>query len=277
MEKKTGKKENILTKFFSRSKKNKDTDKSPSDIEKIVNWKMPGSFKEGLIFDPLYIQHAISTTQTIFNEYFERKDISSQHLCFSKAYSQIEDFADKEKLQLEEVTIADTLIKNQQDYKNYLGALDKDFAKQVQRKWMEVHREKSYRLGEYDTFKEIFNYRKNAKESYKALKNNIKVVKCSKLKTSYLTIEGAEKDSDVLAIVFFIKGNGHHYFFDFLKLDKSIDDLIIYQFAIMSFYEAADSERLHILFNSKEIDFNLFGQMGFTSRQQVQLSIKKPL
>lgn len=256
-------KESFIKKFFSKA----------TDKIKKANWQMPGSLREGVIFEPMYSKMAIGKTQNIFNEFSCRDDIQLQSLRFSKAYADISETLGFKSNLKNEKTIPDTLVKNQTSYEAYLNSLPTDTQKEIKTEWKAIHKNQ-YKLGEYENFKDVFAYRENGAQTYKAFKVNPKINKYIKENTQFLTIE---TNDHILAIIFFIKGHGHHYFYDFLKVNEQasngLSDLILNQFAIMKFYEREDSNRLHLL--SQKVDLDLFKKQGFTTRDQIELSVVK--
>ena len=135
--------------------------------------------------------------------------------------------------------------------------------------WREFYKDEM-KLGEYSSLKDIFSYRKDSLDTYKKLKTDPLFKKYSLQDCSFLTIE---KENKVQAIIFFIKGFGHHFFFDYLKLDNTLSELIISQLCIMKFYETEESDRLHPLGSSRHA-FQYEAQ-GFTTRSQIHLSISQ--
>jgi hypothetical protein len=256
-----GTKESFIKKFFNKSK-------TDSKIKK-ANWQMPGSLNEGVIFEPMYSKLAIEKTENIFNEFSSRSDIQVQSLRFSKAYANLSNTVGFKSNLQNEKTIPDTLIKNQASYEDYLDSLSNEVKNDIKNNWKLIHKN-NFKLGEYNKFKEVFAYRENGAATYKALKVNSKISKYIKEDSHFLTIETEES---ILAIIFFIKGNGHHSFYDFIKLNDSLDDLILNQYAIMKFYEKEDSNRLHLLMNKDNLE--LFKKQGFTTRDQIELSVVK--
>lgn len=253
------KKESFIKKFL-----NKATEK----IKK-ANWQMPGSLNEGVIFEPMYSKMAIGKTQNIFNEFSKRDDIQLQSLRFSKAYADISDTLGFQSNLKNEKTIIDTLVKNQASYEAYLNSLPKEIKDDIQNKWKQVYKN-NFELGDYSNLKDVFSYRKDGANTYRTFRNDPRVSKYLNEKTQFLTIE---KDNSLLAILFFIKGHGHHSFYDYIKISDELDDIILNQYAIMKFYEKEDINRLHLLLSSKNTV--LFKQQGFTTRDQIELSVVK--
>lgn len=236
---------------------------------KNANWQMPGSLKEGVIFEPMYSKMAIDKTQNIFNEFTLRKDIQLQSLRFSKAYADLSDSIGFKSNSKKEKTIIDTLVKNQSNYEDYLNSQSKETQIKIKAGWKKVHIE-CLSLDEFSSFKEIFAYRKTGAKTYKELKTSHLIAPYLKENTLFLTLE---KKGEILAIVFYIKGHGHHYFYDYFKLDSNIEDILLHQMAIMKFYEHEQSNRLHLL--SQHIDKDLCASIGFTTREQIELSVIK--
>ena len=256
-------KRKLLTYILPFNLKSKGSIKKRS---KKASWAMPGSLKEGVIFEPMYTKDAVIFTKKLFSEYQNREDIYTQSSCFSRAFSDVKDFSSKIHVSTCEKLIPSTLIKNQPNYEKYLASLDKDLEKSIKLAWRDFYK-KEMKLGEYQSLKDIFSYKKESIEIYKKLKNEPILKKYKEQECRFLTLE---KGDDVIAIIFFIKGFGHHYFFESLNLNGEASSLIITQLAIMKFYEVQDSDRLHLLGESRQsMQYEI---QGFTTRSQIYLS-----
>jgi hypothetical protein len=242
----------------------------PKDIpvrSKNAHWKMPGSLNEGIIFEPMYVKDAAKKTKDIFHEYLEREDIAVQSLCFSEAFSELKNVESNVKVLSNEKIIPSTLVKNQSNYEMYLNSLSNHLEKEIKYMWRDFYKDEM-KLGEYNSLKDIFSYRKGSADIYKSLKSNPLFRKYKDEACTYLTVE---RENEVLAIVFYIKGHGHHYFFDKLILNPKCDELILTQLVIMKFYENQDSNRLHLLGTTGPL--GLYQNQGFTTRSQIYLSV----
>lgn len=241
--------------------------KSTEKIKK-ANWQMPGSLREGVIFEPMYSKMAIDKTQNIFNEFSLRDDIQLQSLRFSKAYAELSQTLGFNSNIKEEKQALDTLVKNQANYEEYLNSLSEISSKKIKTVWKNAYKS-DFKFDEFKTFKDIFSYRKESSDLYKKLKKDKSINSYLKENTEFLTIE---VDKKVLGIIFFIQGHGHHSFYDFINLGD-LDCSLLHQVAIMKFYDLEKADRLHYLNFQKDLE--ICAQMGFTTRQQIELSIIK--
>ncbi len=253
------KEKSLFSKFFKQN--------SPSESIKKAYWKMPGSLNEGIIFQPMYIKDAKDKTKSLFKEYLDRKDIEIQSLCFSKALHELEEIKNESKASKTETVIPGTLIKTANSYENYLSSLSDEFQTQIKKSWRSFYKE-GMKLGEYSSLKEIFSYRKGANEVYRKLKSDWIFKQYKHEQCLHLTVE---KENSVLAIIFFIKGHGGHYFFDTYCLDNSVDELMLCQLTIMKFYEIEDSQRLHLMKRSESLP--LYQNQGFSLHCQIHMSV----
>jgi hypothetical protein len=239
---------------------------------KSVRWSIPGSLKEGIIFDPMYVKHACSKAESIFNEYSDRDDIHLQEICFSDAYTEMESFIHSNNKKNKKNQVQDTLFKNQDSYQSYLGSLSSNLQRLIKKSWKVTQIDLELNMGDYSSFKEIFAYKSEGAKQYKECKNHSKLLKYLSLnqETYFLTLESS---SEVKAIIPYIKGQGHHTFYDVLMLDESIPETIPHQLAIVKFYDLEDCDRLHFLGETKQQDH--FLDLGYTSRNQYFVSIEK--
>src|SRR5690606_10691685 len=183
--KKTG--ASFFQKFFTKKKI-----EIPS---KMARWQTSFSFGEGITFDPMYIKSGLQTTHKIINEYQKREDILGQSLTFYQAYSELEHSLTKVKNK-EERIIAHTLIKSKPSYQDYLLELTKEIQLKVKKSWKEAHG--LYTIGEFKSFKEIFQYRKDGANLLSALKKLPDFQKIKDHDVTYLTLE---EKGEILAIV----------------------------------------------------------------------------
>jgi len=233
--------------------------------EKSVSWAIPGCLKEGIIFDPQYSKYAGEKTVQIFNEFLEREDVHSQQMRFSGAYGEIQSHFKNAHIKNQDDVIIDTLIKNRGSYQEFINCLSERVQKQIKASWRFVQRELSYKMGEYDTLKEAFNYKDKGVEQYKAFKDHptLKKYNSENAQVSFLTLE---TNYEVKCIILFVKGSGIHGFYDVINIDEMIPEIIPHQIAIMKFFENENCNRLHFLGETGEHDF--FLELGFTYRKQ---------
>lgn len=255
-----------------------DKPTKPSLFEKVlrkkkpqakIKWFIPGSLKEGLIFNPKYIQNACQKAKKIFMEYQSRDDIQEQELVFSSAYQsmeQIETPAEKEQKHFE---VAETLIKNKPHYQAYFESLPESLQTEIKQGWREIHQQK-LSMGDYARFKECFEYKEKGSEQYRTLKKNLNVLKYLAL-DSQIEFITLENDNEVQALVFFFEGKNGNCFYDIIQCNTS--EAVAHQLAIVKFFDRDHLNRLHALGDYSDLDY-LFS-LGFTKREQYHLRFKK--
>lgn len=236
---------------------------------KSAHWKVPGSYQEALVVEPRYKSQALVKASKLFEEFDQRDDILMQTFKFGQIHQDVTANLNSELNKSQESTIADTLVKNQPDYQRYLEGLASESYKQIKSLWQKMHQE-NISINTNEILKELFAYKDNGAKLYKEIKNNKKVKQYSKLESKYISIE---QDNEILAIIFLIKGHGHHYFYDYVCIDQRLPKEAIDQIAIMNFYEIKDSDRLHLLFAPKDNEY--YKLAGFTSRKQIELTFSK--
>ena len=243
--------------------------KKPEPKSKLATWKVPGCYQEALVVEPRYKTQALYNASKLFQEFNEREDILCQTFRFGQIHEDVTKSFITEFNRPKETIIADTLVKNQSNYQDYLQSLDQTTYKLIRNNWKSLHQNEIHMNGNQD-FKELFAYKKDGAKLYKQLKSDFKVKQYTKLNTQYFSLE---HNDQLLAIIFLIKGYGHHYFYDYITLDQDIAQEVFHQMAIMNFYEIKDSDRLHLLFNPDNHEY--FSKVGFTSRRQVELTYSK--
>lgn len=242
--------------------------KKAQQKSKEANWIVPGSFQEAIVFNPSYKSVGLTKATHIFQEFEQREDIKGQTIRFGQAYRELPNQLHSKIQKQTEIIVPDTLVKNQEDYQNYIHSLPETMRMEIMKNWKQLHK-LSLKLDENDEFKEIFAYKNQGAKLYKELKQNPKVKKYIKLNTKYFTIES---NKQLLGIVFLIKGYGHHYFYDFIQLEENLDQTVFHQIAIMNFYEEEKSNRLHLLFQPTNHQY--FTDVGFTFRKQIEMTYK---
>lgn len=255
--------------FFSRFKKESPLD---SKINTHLKWSIPGSYKEGIVFDPKFIKHASDKTKKIFNEYFEREDIQTQELIFSGAYESLNIPFQSQTYQNKDIVSLDTFIKNKQSYESFLSDLPRDLNQLIKRSWKNIQQDLNLKLGEYTSFKDAFSYKTNAANQYKELKQKPQIKKYLSVEEGieFLTLESSES---IEALVVFIKGSGHHCFYEILHLSDKAPEIIPHQMAILKFFEKDSVNKLHALGEITQTGHLL--DIGFTKRNQRHISISK--
>lgn len=230
-----------------------------------LEWSMPGSLKEGLVFDPQYIQHACPKAIDIFKEYQERDDVEAQQILFSSAYEGLTQAQPDQEL--ESFSIAETLVKNRDSYQDYISHLPKEVSKEIKEGWKSVRK---LSLSEYDHFKEAFAYKSQGSEQYRTLKRMEPIATYLELDCpmEFLTIEN---DDEVLALTVFFEGKNGNAFYDVIFSQGN--EATSHQMAIMRFFEREHLYRLHYL-GDNPMTQNLIG-CGFTRREQLKVKVKK--
>jgi hypothetical protein len=235
---------------------------------KIVRWTTPGSSSEGMIFEPMYAKPGVAKAKKIIHNYFDRDDISWQSVTFSQAYQELEDSVDAPK-ERSEISLADTFVKSGNSYQNYLDELPSDMKKTIKQDWKFLSVDEQMDIGDFEFFKEIFAYRDRGQVLYKNLKKDSEVVPYVSEETSYVTFE---KDNEIQAILFLIKGHGNHYFFSWKCFNENITPQMLTQLAVMKFYELQDATHLH---NLGANDHVYLKKVGFSSRRLMQVNFRK--
>jgi hypothetical protein len=242
-------------------------------IEKKVRWKIPGTSKEGIVFAPGYSKYGVEKAYEIYDTYIAREDILSQELCISSAYDEMENLTRETFTHKKHYEHVDCLIKSCGSYVEYLASLDPIVQTEVKSYWKKIHKSEQLKIGEYKNFKEIFEYKENGPSQYKGLKSHPKALKYVKNQSNvtYLTLENS---NEVKAIVFYLKGNAHHSFYEILPLDENLPMNVFHQQAILNFFEDSSSDRLHCLNDNSEIEE--FRRIGFSIKKELFLSATKP-
>ena len=232
-----------------------------------LDWTMPGSLKEGLVFDPQYIQHACPKALAIFNEYQQREDVEGQKILFSTAYQGLTQTQQNQVL--ESFSIAETLIKNKDSYQEYLGSLSSEKMAEIKEGWKSI---RQYNLADHTHFKEAFAYKSKGAEQYKKLKSSEPVATYLQLDCpmEFLTIEN---ENEVLALTIFFEGKNGNAFYDVVLSNAGVT--ASHQLAIMRFFEREHLHRLHYL-GDEPISNSLIG-CGFTQREQFRVSVEKDI
>lgn len=242
-------------------------------VEKDIRWKIPGTSKEGIVFAPGYSKYGVPKAYEIYDTYLNREDVNSQELCISSAYDEMESLTQTSFTHKKHYERVDCLIKNCGNYVEYLSTLDEKAQYEIKSNWKKIHKSDKLKLGEYANFKEVFEYKKNGPNQYKGLRSHPKAIKYVKNQTNvtFLTLESAE---EVKAIIFYLKGNAHHSFYEVLSLDDSLPNTVFHQQAILNFFDDEESDRLHCLNNESTIES--FKEIGYSITKELFLSAKKP-
>lgn len=246
-------------KFFSNSPKTKH-----------VRWTTPTSTTEGFIIDPFYAKKAMGKTKSIIQSYFERTEISWQSLTFSKVYNGLENIDGLTSHKSSQHQIANTLVKSGSNYQNYLEQRTEKCSKEIQENWKVLSSKMQIEIGDFKTFKSIFEYRSSGKNLYKNLKKDLTITPYLAEKTTFITFE---KHQEIQAILFLIEGQSQHYFFDWKVYSSEITIPMLIQLAVMKFYEINDATHLHPL--CQKDHFHYLEQAGFSSKSLYQVELNR--
>ena len=245
--------ESSLLGFFKKTEK-----------EKEIHWITPSSTGEGLVFNPIYIKDGAIKARSILSEYLERSEVTQQDVVASEELCPV--LSDYE--QVSSSQLVDALVKNRSSYEEYMDSLSDAASKKVQSLWKEVYKNKDYRIGEYPSFKECFEYKKNGHKQYKELKKDAEIQDCIKVADLYLTFEGPD---EIFAFVFMFHGKQGQLFFKTHALEE-VEEEILIQAAIMRFYEEEQSDKLRFL-EPHQYSNNL-QELGFTYKNLIKLKAK---
>lgn len=235
---------------------------------KKVCWSAPTATEEGVVFDPAFLKGGLVKTLQIFEEYSKRKEIVFQSAKLSDLC--LDHSTLNKKLPDKKRKIANCLVKNKSNYKEYLEGLSSAERLKVERLWKEVYRNKSYRIGEYEHFKECFEYKKRGSEQYKQSRKNGQLKAFADQADLFLTFESPD---EVFAIVFLFYGASGHIFFKPWAIEADVKTEILVQTAIMRFFEEENSAKLRFL---DCVDFDEQLQAwGFTGKVVHHVTLKK--
>ncbi len=265
IEKNKVEKKSFFGKFLKENKLDPKNDKH-------LKWSIPGSLKEGIVFDPRFIKHACNKANKIFNDYLERKDIHTQELVYSQAYEELGFEQGKQKGQNKQLTTLDVFIKNKNSYEDFMSDLPFDIQKLIKTSWRMIQADLKLKMGEYSSFKDIFSYKKQGAAQYKNLKTKPIFLKYLNMESNieFLTLES---DQEVETIVAFTKGSGNHAFYEVLYISDHVPEFIAHQMAMLKFFERENLDKLHTLGQIQNQSHLM--DLGFTQRNQYLISIKK--
>ncbi len=241
-------------------------------FEKTVTWSIPGQSKEGILFNPRYINNFEEGVKQILAELKEREDIKEQKIFFSQAYSKIKEIIQRPVLS--QSTIPDVLIKNKSDYQEFYQNLDSKIQQDIKLAWKKIYRELGLEMQTFETFKHCFQYKAEGQRQYKELKNHPLLAKYKNedCKIKYIALE-SKLATKVLLL--FIEGNLGNTFYDVIYLAEEIPPIIIHQLACMKFYETENAAKLHFLGNISE-DSHLI-DIGYTTKEITHIDIPRTL
>lgn len=243
--------------FFKKKKKEK--------IKEIL-WSAPSSSQEGIVFEPAFLKGGLAKTAEIFEEYNKREEVKQQGLMVGdEVYGNAKLSSEKKR-----ENIVNCLVKNRASYHEYIQALAAEEQKEIKSLWKEVYKDQSYRIGEYENFKECFEYKKSGSRQYKELRKNQKLSLYIQQADLFLTFESPE---EVFAMVFLFYGSPGQIFFKTCTLDSSVSEKLLIQAAIMRFYEEPESSKLRFI---ERTDFSEgLQKWGFTQKSIHLVELKK--
>jgi hypothetical protein len=239
--------------------------------KKHLNWHTPTSSTEGVIVDPFYSKKAIDKTKDIIMGYFDRSEIEQQSLTLSSAYDEINQGQQMEwRSKKYAKKIANTLVKSGNSYENYLEQQSDQLRKHTQHNWKKLYSSMGIEIGDFNSFKAIFEYRSNGANLYKNLKKDQEIIPYLSEKTTYVTFE---KDKEIQAILFLVKGQRNHYFFDWKIFNSEVTAQMMIQLAILKFYELNHATHLHPLFATQ--NFKLLEEAGLSGKSLSEVTLNK--
>ena len=239
-------------------------------LKKQLTWTTPTSSSEGIIIDPFYAKRAIEKTKTIIRDQFERSEIAGQSLVFSKAYNDLQEIQGVDCSSINShKKIANTLVKNGNCYEHYLEQQAESLRKAIQQDWKKLYTTLAIDIGDFTSFKAIFEYRSNGPQLYKNLKKDKSILPYLSEQTSFVTFE---KEQEIQAILFLLKGQGNHYFFDWKIFNSNITASMMIQLAILKFYELNHATHLHPLTGN---DFSLLHEVGFSGKSLFEVQLNR--
>ncbi len=243
-----------------------------NQFEKTVTWSIPGQSKEGILFNPRFINSFEEGIKQILVELKEREDIIEQKIFFSQAYSKIKDITQRPVLS--HSTVPDVLIKNKSDYQEFYQSLDLKIQKDIKLAWKKVYRELGLEMQTFESFKHCFQYKAEGPKQYKELKSHpiLNKYKNEESNIKYITLE-SKLATKVLLL--FIEGTLGNTFYDVIYLDNEIPTLIVHQLACMKFYETESASKLHFLGDTSE-DPHLIN-IGYTTKEITHINIPRTL
>lgn len=248
--------------------------KIPREVnENSALWNIPGARKEGIVFNPKYSNYVGEKTTEVFTDILEREDVYKEKIYFSEIYSKS---LSSQKIPMtitpSEETVIDFLLKNKSSYQEYLSGLTKDFHKDIIQTWKFVQRELGFKMGEYNTLKEVFHYKDKGVQQHKEVMSHKKIglYNFDETEITYLTFETAY---EVKSLALYIKGKNSYAFYDTIIFDETLPELIPHQQVLNHFFEQNGENHLYYLGEDLEKDYLL--KLGFGQRKQLSYSAQK--
>ncbi len=234
--------------------------------QKSVRWQIPGRLKEGIVFNPRYLNHASEKALAVLEEIFKREDILSQEITFSQTYQKIFEYSQSKTTH--SLYVPDCLIKTHNSYADFFQSIDHEIQGEIKNCWKTIAHE--LKIGEYKRLKSAFEYKTKGKEQYKTLKEALakKYYALDNDQACFLTLENAQ---EVQLLIIYLAGHHHNAFYDIAYIHEDVNPILIHQLALMQFYQAP-AQRLHFMGEGE--DERLY-ELGFTQREQLSLSLSK--
>lgn len=237
--------------------------KKETERVKDVIWTAPTSSEEGIVFDPAFLKGGLAKTDEIFREYNQRKEVLHQEAKLGdealNSFRVPNNHSEK---------IVNCLVKSKATYKDYIEDLDPKAQKQIKSLWKEVFKNRDWRVGEYDSFKNAFAYKKEGSKQYKELRKNQELAPYAQQADLFLTLESSER---IFAWVFLFYGSHGQVFIKTASLSDVSHELLT-QTAIMRFFEDRESSKLRYMERVPYSD--TLASWGFTSKSISTLELK---
>lgn len=247
--------------FFSKFSK-----KASSEPKKHARWRTPFSTNLGFIFEASYEKEGLETLLKSLEDLSKRDDIISQDLTLSPYFHKLELNLLNIKSNIDENKIH-FLHKSYSSYQEYLKNLPSEEFKKVRSLWIEAN--KNYTLNYFDSFKETFEYRgEEGIKLHNLLKKDPIIKYSSFLKTTFITVE---ENKSIKGLVLFYKGEKENAFYEIIRIDEAVGDILLHENAILHFYETKDVMKLHYLGDKSDFDF--FATRGFEKVQTKLISL----
>ncbi|MEX0799570.1 MAG: hypothetical protein WD025_08995 [Bacteriovoracaceae bacterium] len=234
---------------------------------KRVYWSAPTATEEGIVFDPAFLKGGLKKAAELFKEYGKRKEVVSQTVTMSDICFDHSDL--NHGISHSKSSIASCLVKNKPNYEEYLKGLPSAQRIKVEKLWKELYKNHNYRIGEYEQFKECFEYKKFGSKQYKYLRKDEEIKTIADQSDLFLTFESPD---EIFAFVFLFYGKAGNIFFRTLPIAADVKDELLIQAAIMRFFEEDAGAKLRFLDRLK-IDEQL-KSLGFTYKTTYQLALK---
>ena len=233
-------------------------------LEKSVEWTISKDNYSGFVFDPTYIESVKDASMNAIKKIFKGNEVQTQKLYFDPLIQQT---FPKDKNIVQTKVMPDALLKNKNTYHDYIASLKPEVRKEVKKSWKMLYQDPELKMGDYQNFKEAFEYKELGISQYNEYKKHevtlkYKDVNCHK---EFLTIEN---DYEVLAMVIYSQGQNQHHFFEILFGRDHFSEAQLSQLAILKFYELSSARYLHAI-NIE--DTNCLSQYDFQMKKQLSV------